>query len=172
MRDSLVTLWRWARDKEHRHRVAALAETPLFVGMRRRLLSRLAVRLFEKRYETGQEIFRQGDAGRALFVIAEGSVEIVRSAPGGNEERLALLGERTAFGELALIDDEPRLATARAAAPTRLLILYRSHFEDLLAGDPAVAVALCRNLLARIAGYIQRQEPTSGTGAKASRGTS
>jgi len=158
MHRSVVTLWRWAKDDEHRRRVALLAETPLFAGVRRRLLSRLAIRLFEKRYDAGEEIFRQGDAGRALFVVAEGEVEIVRSDGSDAEHRLALVGERTAFGELALIDDEPRLATARATTPTRLLILYRTHFEDLLAGDPAVAVALCRNLLVRVAAYIRRPQ--------------
>jgi CRP-like cAMP-binding protein len=64
---------------EHRARVALLAERPLFAGLRRRLLGRFATRLFEKRYDAGEEIFRQGDAGRALFLVAEGSIEIVRS---------------------------------------------------------------------------------------------
>lgn len=154
---SLASAVRRAHDPEHRRRVVLLAETPLFAGLRRRLLARLATRLFEKRYEPGEEIFREGDPGRALYVVAEGEVEIVRS-DGAGEQRLARLGERTAFGELALIDELPRLATARAATATRLFILYRTHFDELVAGEPAVALALCRNLLARLAHYVRDRD--------------
>jgi CRP-like cAMP-binding protein len=153
----VATAVRRVRDPEHRRRVALLAETPLFAGVRRRLLGRLAVKLFAKRYEAGEEIFHEGDPGRALYVVASGEIEIVRHDEGG-ERILARLGERTAFGELALIDDLPRLATARAAAPADLYILYRSHFEELAAGEPLVALALCRNLLARLARYVRDRD--------------
>ena len=171
MHRTLVTFWRWAHDAEHRRRVALLAETPLFSGLRRGLLGRLATRLFEKRYESGEEIFHEGEAGRALFVVAVGRVEIVR-AEGGGERQLAVLAAPAAFGELALIDDQPRLATARTLEPTSLLILYRAHFEDLMAGDPRVAVALCRNLLARLATYVrQRRSEAEGPAAPRREGT-
>lgn len=148
---------RRARDPEHRRRVELLAATPLFAGLRRRLLGRLAVKLFAKRYDAGEEIFHAGDPGRALFVVASGEIEIVRHDEGG-ERVLARLGERTAFGELALIDELPRLATARAAAPAELYILYRTHFEELAAGEPRVALALSRNLLARLARYVRDRD--------------
>jgi len=158
MSRSLVSVLRWAQDPEHRRRVALLAETPLFAGMRRRLLGRLAMRLFEKRYEAGEEVFREGDPGRALYLVAEGEIEVVRAGDDGGERRLARLGEHTAFGELALIDELPRLATARAVTASRLYILYRTHFEELEEGDPAVALALSRNLLARLARYVRDRD--------------
>ena len=56
---------------------------------------------------------------------------------------------------MALIDDLPRSATARVTQPTRLLILYRTHFESLVEGDRAVALAITRNLLRMLASYVR-----------------
>jgi CRP-like cAMP-binding protein len=69
-------------------------------------------------------------------------------------------GPGTAFGELALIDDLPRSATAQATTPTRLLILYRSHFEDLVAGDRGIALVVAKNLLRLLAGYVRAANVT------------
>lgn len=145
---------RWARDPEHAHRLNILSQTPAFAGLPRRLLGRLAVKLFEKSYGPGEVIFHEGDPGKCLFVVLEGQVEIFRQTDEG-ERRFALLGPTTAFGELALIDDLPRSATARANAPSHLLILYRSHFEMLVAGDKAIALIVMQNLLRMLAGYVR-----------------
>ena len=144
----------WARDREHARRVAILSRTPIFEGLPRRLLGRLAVQLFEKRYASGEVIFHEGDPGKGLFVVLEGEVEILQETKEG-ERHLACLGVNTAFGEMALIDDLPRSATARANAPSRLLILYRSHLEALVAGDKAIALVLMQNLLRTLAGYVR-----------------
>lgn len=144
----------WIRDPDHSRRVAILARTPLFAGLPRRLLGRLAVQLFEKAYVPGEVIFRQGDPGKGLFIVLDGDVEVIRESLQG-EQRLASFGVGTAFGELALIDDLPRSATARATGPARLLILYRSHFEGLVAGDRAIAFVVMQNLLRTLAGYIR-----------------
>src|SRR5262245_42225526 len=109
----LLALASKARDPEHRRRVAVLAQTPLFAGLRRRLLGRLAVRLFSKRYAAGELVFAEGEPGRALYVVASGQVEIVRGA-GGSEIVLDHFAAHSAFGELALVDELPRSASARA----------------------------------------------------------
>ena len=145
----------WARDREHAHRMAILSQTPVFAGLPRRLLGRLAVQLFEKSYAPGEVIFREGDPGKGLFIVLEGEVEILQATREG-ERRLVTLGPRTAFGELALIDDLPRSATARVSAPTRLVILYRSHFEALVAGDKGIALVVMQNLLRTLASYVRR----------------
>ena len=144
----------WARDPEHAHRVTILSRTPVFAGLPQRLLGRLAVQLFEKQYAPGEVIFHEGDPGKGLFVVLDGEVEILREMKEG-ERRIASFGPSTAFGELALIDDLPRSATARASAPSRLLILYRSHFETLVAGDRSIALVVMHNLLRTLAGYVR-----------------
>jgi CRP-like cAMP-binding protein len=112
------------------------------------------VQLFEKRYASGEVIFHEGDPGKGLFVVLEGEVEILKETREG-ERPLARLGANTAFGELALIDDLPRSATARASTPSRLLILYRSHLEALVAGDKGIALVIMQNLLRTLAGYLR-----------------
>ncbi len=144
----------WARDPEHGRRIAILSQTPLFAGLPQRLLGRLAVQLFEKSYAPGEVIFHEGDPGKGLFVVLDGEVEILRETKEG-ERRITSFGPSTAFGELALIDDLPRSATARASAPSHLLILYRSHFETLVAGDKGIALVVMQNLLRTLAGYVR-----------------
>jgi CRP-like cAMP-binding protein len=149
----------WARDAEHARRVGILGRTPVFAGLPRRLLARLAVQLFEKAYAPGESVFSEGDPGKGLFVVLDGEVEVVRDI-GQGPQRIVTFGPGTAFGELALIDDLPRSATALATVPTRLLILYRSHFEDLVAGDRAIALVVSKNLLRLLAGYVRAANVT------------
>jgi CRP/FNR family cyclic AMP-dependent transcriptional regulator len=152
----VVPRWlEWARDPEQVRRVALLARTPIFAGLSRRLLGRLAATLFEKAYGPGEVVFREGDPGKGLFIILEGAVDITRESAYG-EQQLTTLGPGEAFGELALIDDLPRSATARVNTPSRLLILYRSHFETLVEGHRGVALVVARNLLRRLASYVRR----------------
>lgn len=155
MRDHVPRWLHWARDPEQARRVELLATTPVFAGLPRRLLGRLAVRLFEKAYATDEEVFREGDPGKGLFIVSEGTILISRVTPGG-EQTLAELGSGDSFGELALIDDAPRSATARAVTPARLLILYRAHFESLVEGHGRFAFVVMRNLLRTLAVYVRR----------------
>ena len=76
----------WAQDPEHRRRVALLRASPVFAGLPRRLLGRLAVRFVEKGYAPGDLVFREGDPGKALFVILEGAVSISRATAGGDRK--------------------------------------------------------------------------------------
>ena len=156
----LLALALRARDPEHRRRVALLAETPLFAGLRKRLLGRLAVRLFAKSYAAGELVFREGEPGRALYVVAKGTVDIVREEA-GSELVLARFAAPASFGELALIDELPRRATARAAVDSELLLLYRTHFDELLEGDREVALALCRRMLVTLARYSRARDLAS-----------
>jgi len=145
----------WVADLKQARRVPFLAHSPLFVGLPRRHLARLATHFFEKAYRSGEIVFQEGDPGRALFVVVEGAVEITQTTPQG-EYVLRALGPGDAFGELALVDAFPRSATARVAAPARLLILYKSDFEVLMDGNAQIAVVIMRNLSRLLAVYARR----------------
>ena len=144
----------WIRDQEHLRRMAILARTPVFTGLPKRLLGRLAAQLFEKTYAAGELVFREGDPAKGLFIVLDGEVEIIHETPEGGRH-VASFGPSTAFGELALLDDLPRSAIAQAVKPTRLLILYRSHFEALVQGDRGIALVVMHNLLRTLAGYVR-----------------
>ena len=144
----------WTIDPEQRRRLQLLEKVPLFAGLSRRQLGKLLVKLFEKEYEAGETIFPEGEPGKALFIVLDGSVSICRAGLGG-EHRIATLSPGAYFGELALIDDHPRLATARAEEPSALLILYKSHFDDLIEGHSTIVIKVMGNLLKTLAGYLR-----------------
>ena len=100
----------------------------------------------------GQDVFRAGDPGDALFIVARGAAEILSDtgAP------VAVLREGEAFGEMALLSGGVRTATARAAAPTMLLKLARTDFNLLMETDQHVAQALQRLSHNRALGNLAR----------------
>jgi CRP-like cAMP-binding protein len=151
----LLRFLAWAADPEQARRAPLLARSPLFAGLPRRLLARLGTRFLEKAYHAGEIVFQEGDPGRALFVIVEGTVEITQATAQG-EYALRTLGPGDAFGELALIDDFPRSATARVATLARLLILYKSDFDALMDGHTPITNVVMRNLAHRLAIYARR----------------
>lgn len=154
----MIWHWReWATDPEQLRRLRLLASVPLFAGLNARQLGKLLVKLFEKKYPAGEMIFREGDPGKALFVVLEGKISIIRTTDGA-EKPLAVLSPGAYFGELALIDDQPRFAGARADEDTVLLILYKSHFDDLIDGQKALAIHVMENLLKTLAGYVRAEQ--------------
>jgi CRP-like cAMP-binding protein len=161
----LATLKRWTNDPDFHRRVALLANVPQFAGLRRRVLGHIAIRLFDKSYSAGEVIFEEGEPGRALYLLEKGAVEVARQTADG-PVTLARFEAPAAFGELALVDDLPRSATARAATDCRLLLLYRTHFDELLEHKPAVAVALARRLLVTFARYVRARGGTYSRAAE------
>src|SRR5512132_666 len=131
----------WAMDREQARRAPFLAHSPLFAGLPRRLLGRLATRFLEKAYSAGEMVFHEGDPGRALFVVVEGTVEIIEATPGG-EHLVRTLGAGDAFAERALLYESRRTPSARVATPARLLILYRTDFDALIDGEARIAVVV------------------------------
>jgi EAL domain-containing protein (putative c-di-GMP-specific phosphodiesterase class I) len=99
-------------------------------------------------FDTNELVFRWGDLGDSAYVIEEGCVEVL--AGGGTEPtRIAMLSTGAMFGEVALLDRQPRTAAVRALVPTRLIRIDRSHVEELLLRADPVIQYLMRLLLAR-----------------------
>lgn len=92
----------------------------------------------------------EGDQSDALYFIREGHVKIYVSNEGGKEAILNIQGPGEYFGELALIDDAPRSASAMTLEPSRVALVSRAEFERCLAENPAIAVKLIRSLTQRI----------------------
>ena len=93
-------------------------------------------------------VFRWGDPGDSAYVIEEGCVEVL-SGHGPEQRRIAILTEGAMFGEVALLDRQPRTASVRALVPTRLIRIDRSHVEELLLRSDSVIQYLMHLLLAR-----------------------
>jgi len=96
----------------------------------------------EKRVKKDQIIFKEGDTGDAFYFIVSGSVRISTIVPGVGEEALTILREGEYFGEMALIDDAPRSASAIAHDDTILLLIEKDNFRKLLAQETGIAYKL------------------------------
>ena len=120
-------------------KVLILKAAPLFAETADRVLADIADLVDEVSFETDQVIFQKGDPGDSLYVIVSGSVKVW-----DGERLLNELKEGEAFGELALLDPEPRLATVRAAEPTQLLRLDSPSFREILDSQPEVSSAILR----------------------------
>jgi NADH dehydrogenase len=90
-----------------------------------------------ERYGAGEVIFRQGDVGDRVYSLVSGEVEVVEQLD-GTEKILARLSPGEFFGEMALINDEPRVAAVRAVTNVDVLIIYRQDFEALLDHVPGM----------------------------------
>jgi NADH:ubiquinone reductase (H+-translocating) len=87
--------------------------------------------LCREHFEPHQIIFRQGDRGDRLYIVVDGEVEMLK-----HEQRLARLGPGECFGEMALVNESPRMATARTVTKVNLLSLDRATFDALFASHP------------------------------------
>ena len=99
-------------------------------------------------------IFEEGDPGRALFVIVDGTVDITRATPTGPVV-LNTLGPGEAFGELALIDDFPRSAHAIVHEKCRLFVIRKEALEDLLFVDRDLAYELLWNFVRTLSSRLR-----------------
>ncbi len=121
----------------------------------------LALGLFQERLiKSSITIFTENLPAEALYIIKSGNVRISIMAGDGHERGLLLLGPGEFFGELALIQAEGRLATAKSEGPTELLLLTRKDFQALLDLDPRTGarllMAITRLLAMRIKAYGDR----------------
>jgi len=96
----------------------------------------------EKRAKKNEVIFKEGAVGDAFYLIILGSVRISTIVPGVGEEALTILREGEYFGEMALIDDAPRSASAIANEDTLLLLIEKDNFRKLLAKETGIAYKL------------------------------
>jgi CRP/FNR family cyclic AMP-dependent transcriptional regulator len=135
-----------------------LARVGLFADLSTSELIGLAALMRPRAYAKEEVIFLRGDPGTAFYVIASGRVKITLSSPDGKELILRRLPSGSSFGELALLDDEPRSADAVALDSTLLLVLQRDAFRQFLADHHEVAAKLLSTLshwLRRNADLIQ-----------------
>jgi CRP/FNR family cyclic AMP-dependent transcriptional regulator len=127
-----------------------LASVPLLGGLDRGELQRFAEVTREKAYPRGSVILFENDPGDALFIVREGRVKVVLIGEDGREVILGVLGVGDHFGELSLIDNQPRSAHVIAMEDASLLVLYRDDFRRRVETSPSVALALLTELSRRL----------------------
>ena len=89
-------------------------------------------------YQAGDLIFKEGDEGNLAYVVQSGEVEIIEEAD-GEEKVLGTVGQGGIFGEMALIDSQPRMATARCSKGSTIIVITRAMFDQKLnKADPFI----------------------------------
>ena len=135
----------------------ALAATPLFAGMPSDALQALVANLTLVSLERGELLFREGDPGDALYVIAEGEVSVQSEGPPRVE--LSRLGPGSFIGEVALMTDQPRSATVVCLHPAELLRIDRHTLSRVLADHGDVLRAVLRFVRDRLVDRWMRTSP-------------
>ena len=125
---------------------ALLKKTLIFSEADDATLNALAERAMVRQYKKGQLLFHQGDPGDSLFIVVEGLVKVFVTSDEGDEMVLTTVEPSGTIGELALIDEGPRSASAEVVEASSFLVLTRSMLIELMSDHPAISEALLRSM--------------------------
>jgi CRP/FNR family cyclic AMP-dependent transcriptional regulator len=127
-----------------------LERNRLFRGLSAATIQQIAALAIRRPYEPDALVFSQGDPGDSLYGVVTGKVRISASTREGKEMFLNIMEPGDTFGEIALLDGNPRTATATTTASCELMIIPRAQFLALLQREPTVAIHLLQLLCQRI----------------------
>lgn len=134
----------------HDDRAELLAAAPLLAGVDADGIAAIARRVVEVDFPKDHVIARQGEVGTGFFLVASGGVRVVRDG-----ETIARIGPGGFFGELSVLDGQPRVAQVIADEPTVCLALASWDFEAVVKEQPNVALAILRGLAGRLRGLTE-----------------
>ncbi len=126
-----------------------LCRLPLFSGVPQQDLDWLFGTASQVQIAAGQVLMREGEPGGALYIVLEGEFEFTKRS-GSREVTIAMGGEGEVIGEMSLLDQAPRSATARATRDSRLLKIEQDAFRQLLASSPSATMAILHTVTTRL----------------------
>src|SRR2546428_2939673 len=127
-----------------------LRTVPIFSELSDEDITSLARLASRKRYPKDTVVFFENEAGDFFFTIVQGRIKVTILGDDGREIILSILGPGDFFGEMALLDNEPRSATAIAVEDAELLSLHRTDFQNTIGDNPSISHALIKILTARL----------------------
>jgi CRP/FNR family cyclic AMP-dependent transcriptional regulator len=137
-------------DDRLTRRIACLRQVPLFAELGDADLVALVDEFRLREYDRDEIIFHQGDTSRELYIILKGKVRVFKTSPAGDETTIEILFTYDIFGEFALIDDQPRAATAKAIVPSELLVMTQDRFLQHMRALPDLALAMTRLVIGKL----------------------
>ena len=126
--------------------IATLRRLPLFNDLSEDELSLIAERMTVHEYDPGSIVFSEGDVCRELLIVKEGTVRVLKTAPNGRQQLIAIERTGNSLAEIAIFDSGAYPATARTASFTVLLRLEAEHFRRICLQYPEVAMKVIRVL--------------------------
>src|SRR3954463_6316417 len=112
-----------------------LREIGLFGALSDDVLEHLARTLKPLVLAPGDHVFREGEPAHEMYVLIDGEIEVIKRSRSGRDHRVALLGPTDCFGEMSVVDMQPRSATVRAVAPSRVLRMTTEDMDALYRYD-------------------------------------
>ena len=119
-----------------------LSQTDLFVGLTPEELGKITGISIKETHKPSAVIFEEGQEGDKFYLILKGEVRISKMIPGVGEEALVILKKGSYFGEMSLIDNQPRSAHAIVNKQAEVMMIERQDFERLLSQDKDLAYKL------------------------------
>jgi CRP/FNR family transcriptional regulator, cyclic AMP receptor protein len=123
-----------------------LKSIAMFRGLDDRELDIVSRKVFEKAYKKGSTLFVEGMAGEVLYVVMEGGVDVIKKVKGG-EKVISSVSAGEIVGEMSLIDEEPRSASGKTNSDSRLVVITKNSFNEMLESDPKIAAKMLMALL-------------------------
>lgn len=123
-----------------------IKDLQLFKNLNENELGIVAKKVFEKQYKSGAILFVEGMPGEILYIVLEGGVDIFKKTKSG-EKLIANIGPGEIVGEMSLIDEEPRSASGRTSTDSKLLVITKNSFNEMLDSDPKIAAKILMALL-------------------------
>jgi len=130
--------------------VESLRLIPLFSNVSDEDLDAIAFHLIERRYPKNATIVEEGLPGDYMYVIREGRVKVTKASEDGREKIMDFFESGAFFGEMALLDRQPRSASVKTLEPCRLMALSRKDFLDLLGRSSSLSLAVIHELTRRL----------------------
>ncbi len=152
----LKRLRKFFNDEQFRDDLAFFRDVILFHGLSTRQLGRLMQAMQRRTYHAGEELFVEGQIGKAVFIIRSGRVELTRNVGGGDVRTLGLLGAGQIFGELALIEQRERTASATVIDDGAIYLLYTATLESLIRRYPDIGIKLMKNMAIMISALLRK----------------
>lgn len=133
-----------------------LKEVPAFSHLEPKEISLLASIVHNREYKRGEYIFHQGDPGLGMYIVQEGEILIQYTDPAGNKKELAVLKDGDFFGEVALIDESPRSASAICRTDCKIIGFFRPDLFEIIERHPRLGIKIVLKLAEIIAERLRR----------------
>jgi PAS domain S-box-containing protein len=128
-----------------------LKQVPIFASTPAEFFEKLRKVVKERYLKTGEILFAEGEPGKVMYIIKSGKIDILKGDPISEKQmKLASRAAGDFFGEMSLLEDSPRFATARAAEDSIVLELSREDFKKLITENPSVALEVMEELSSRL----------------------
>lgn len=125
----------------------ALKGLPIFQDLEAEELALVAKAAFERSYHDHSTLFLENMPGEVMYIIKSGRVDLSKRTPTGEDKVFVTLEAGEFFGEMSLIDENPRSASATVRGAGELIVLSKKSFRELIANHPAVAAKVLFNVL-------------------------